>query len=49
MSPDSLAIWTSLGANMKVFKPSVEAIICKRYIALYNKGSANCEDSGDEL
>ena len=36
MDPESLAIWTSVGSNMKIFKPPLAAIL-HRYITKYGK------------
>ena len=39
MSPDALATWTSIGSNMKIFKPTMETIL-QRYMHLYAGGTA---------
>ena len=32
MNPENLSVWTSIGGNLKVYKPSKEAIM-KRYLS----------------
>ena len=43
MSPDNLATWTAIGANIKIYKPGVEAIM-NRYMKKFSKaGKASAE------
>ena len=46
MSPDALATWTCIGANMKIFRPSVETIL-QRYMHLYAGGSRGTAAASD--
>ena len=43
MCPESLAIWTSVGANMGHYKPGDDAIL-KRYMSKYSSAGADEED-----
>ena len=43
MSPDALAIWTSVGANMGTYKPPVDSIL-KRYMKKYSAAGVNMEE-----
>ena len=44
MSPDNLATWTAVGANLGTFKPGVQAIM-NRYLKKFSKaGKASAED-----
>ena len=42
MDPHNLAVWTEIGANMKVFMPSTDAIM-KRYFEKYSKAGVLAE------
>ena len=37
MYPENLATWTSVGANMGIYKPSVDQVM-KRYFMLFSNG-----------
>ena len=42
MNPDNLATWTSIGANMEIYKPSADLIL-KRYYKNFSAGSEDAE------
>ena len=42
MCPDNLATWTSIGANMDIYKPSAD-LIFKRYFKNLSAGSEEAE------
>lgn len=42
MNPDNLATWTSIGANMEIYKPSTD-LIFKRYFKNFSAGSEEAE------
>ena len=43
MDPFSLAVWTSIAVNMKVYQPSAEAIL-KRYMTKFSKNGVIPDD-----